>query len=66
MAFLNRMAVCFGVVVLVLGVITFLKPMAKPVVLPTTDLIKLESSRSAKIIGIGIVVLTLCLYALFW
>ena len=66
MAFLNRMAVCFGVVVLVLGAITFLKPMAKPVVLPTTDLIKLESSRSAKIIGIGIVVLTLCLYALFW
>ena len=66
MAFLNRMAVCFGVVVLVLGAITFLKPMAKPVVLPTTDLIQLESSRSAKIIGIGIVVLTLCLYALFW
>jgi hypothetical protein len=29
-------------------------------------LIQLESSRSAKIIGIGIVVLTLCLYALFW
>jgi len=66
MAFLNRMAVCFGVVVLVLGVITFLKPMAKPVVLPSTDLIKLESSRSAKLVGIGIVVLTLCLYAFFW
>lgn len=66
MAFLNRMAVCFGVVVLVLGAITFLKPMAKPVVLPTTDLINLESSRSAKFIGIGIVVLTLCLYAIFW
>jgi uncharacterized sodium:solute symporter family permease YidK len=54
------------VVVLVLGAITFLKPMAKPVVLPTTDLIKLESSRSAKIIGIAIVILTLCLYAIFW
>jgi len=66
MAFLNRMAVCFGVVVLVLGAITLLKPMARPVVLPTTDLINLESSKSAKFIGIGIIIATLCLYALFW
>lgn len=66
MAFLNRMAVCFGVVILVLGTITVLRPMAKPVELPTTDLVELNSSKTAKFLGVGVVVLTLCLYALFW
>jgi solute:Na+ symporter, SSS family len=42
------------------------KPLAKPVVMPTTDLIALESSKSAKIWGIVVVVCTLALYAIFW
>lgn len=65
-AFLNRMAICFGSVVAVLAVITWLRPMASPAVLPTTDLINLESSRGAKMAGIGVVLATLLLYALFW
>jgi len=66
MPFLNRMAVCFGVVVAALALVTLINPMPKPVVLPTTDLIALESSKSAKIWGIVVVVCTLALYALFW
>lgn len=66
MPFLNRMAVCFGVVMATLALVTLIKPMAKPVVLPTTDLIALESSKSAKIWGIVVVVCTLVLYAIFW
>ena len=66
MPFLNRMAVCFGVVMAALALVTLIKPMAKPVVLPTTDLIALESSKAAKIWGIVVVVCTLVLYAIFW
>jgi len=65
-AFLNRMAICFGAVVAVLSFITWLRPMATPAVLPTTDLINLESSKGAKVGGIGVVLATLLLYALFW
>ncbi len=64
--FLNRMAICFGVVFVVMMGITLVKPLAQPVVMPTTDLIALESSKSAKIWGIGVVIATLILYAVFW
>lgn len=64
--FLNRMAICFGVVFLVMAVITAVKPLAQPVVMPTTDLIALESSKKAKVYGIGVVIATLVLYAIFW
>ena len=66
MAFLNRMAICFGVVVATLAIVTLVKPLTKPVVMPTSDLIALESSKSAKIWGIAVVVVTLALYAVFW
>lgn len=64
--FLNRMAICFGVVFAVMMTITLVKPLAQPVVMPTTDLIALESSKKAKIFGIGVVIATLVLYAVFW
>lgn len=64
--FLNRMAICFGVVFAVMMVITLVKPLAQPVVMPTTDLIALESSKKAKIVGIGVVIATLALYVIFW
>ncbi len=66
MAFLNRMAICFGVIVAVLGIVTLIKPLKNPVVMPTTDLIALESSKGAKIAGYLVVVATLVLYAVFW
>jgi SSS family solute:Na+ symporter len=64
--FLNRMAICFGVVFVVMMGITLIKPLAQPVVMPTTDLIALESSKKAKVFGIGVVIATLVLYLLFW
>lgn len=64
--FLNRMAICFGVVFAVMTIITLVKPMEKPVVMPTTDLIALESSKIAKIWAVGVVIATLALYAYFW
>jgi solute:Na+ symporter, SSS family len=64
--FLNRMAICFGVVFAVMSIITLVKPMEKPVVMPTTDLIALESSKIAKIWAIGVVIATIALYIYFW
>ncbi len=66
MAFLNRMAICFGVIVVTLGIVTLIKPLRTPVVMPTTDLISLESSKSAKIWGYVVVACTLVLYGIFW
>jgi solute:Na+ symporter, SSS family len=64
--FLNRMAICFGVVFVVMMGITLIKPLAQPVVMPTTDLIALESSKKAKVFGVGVVIATLALYLVFW
>jgi SSS family solute:Na+ symporter len=66
LAFLDRMAVCFFVVVGLMAVITWLKPLEKPVELPTQTRIQLESSEGAKRAGIAVVVVTLILYGIFW
>tara|TARA_R100000027_G_scaffold26373_1_gene19129 strand:+ start:16998 stop:19010 length:2013 start_codon:yes stop_codon:yes gene_type:complete len=65
-AFLDRMAICFFIVILAGLLLTLFKPMKRPVVLPENDEIALESSTGAKIIGIFVVVATIGLYAFFW
>jgi SSS family solute:Na+ symporter len=40
--------------------------MRNPVVLPVDDQIELESSKGAKIVGVGVVIATIALYAVFW
>jgi SSS family solute:Na+ symporter len=66
LAFLDRMAVCFFVVLGLMALITFLKPLEKPVELPVQTRIALESSPGAKMAGIAVVVVTLVLYGVFW
>lgn len=65
-AFLDRMAICFGILLVVLTVMTILKPLPKPVVLPTNPKMDMTGSRGARLAGVGVVVLTLVLYAIFW
>ena len=66
LAFLNRMAVCFFVVLAVLTVMRLVMPMPRPVELPVNTQINLESKPDVKFWGIGVVILTLALYAIFW
>jgi SSS family solute:Na+ symporter len=66
LAFLDRMAVCFFGVLGLMALVTWLKPLAKPVELPVTTKIQLEASPGAKTAGIVVVVVTLILYAIFW
>ena len=63
--FLNRMAISFLVCLLVMAIITILKPLAKPVEFRQNTTIQLHSSRGALSAGIVVVVLTLLLYVIF-
>jgi SSS family solute:Na+ symporter len=65
-AFLNRMAICMGAILLVLALITWLRPLKEPVELPVNDAISLEGSRGAKWAGWGVVLATIALYIIFW
>jgi SSS family solute:Na+ symporter len=65
-AFLDRMAVCFFFIILMGVIITLVAPMRTPVVLPENDKIELTTSPGAKLVGIGIVIATIALYAMFW
>jgi solute:Na+ symporter, SSS family len=65
-SFLDRMALCFGIVIAVLTVMTLVAPLKKPIELPVNEKMNIESSKGAMICGAGVVVLTLILYIVFW
>lgn len=66
MAFLDRMALSFGCVLLIMSIITIIKPLQTPRVLPHNDKLDLKSSPAAKVCGVGVVIVTLILYVIFW
>jgi len=66
MAFLDRMALCFFLVLLVGVVVTIVKPLRVPVVMPVNHAIALETSRVAKVWGVVVCLLTAALYIFFW
>lgn len=66
LAFLNRMAVCFFVVLAVLTVMRLAMPMPKPVELPVNQKINLESKSDVKVWGVLVTLATLALYVIFW
>ncbi len=63
--FLNRMAVCFVLCFVVMGLITAVRPLAQPVEFKVNTSMDLRASTSAKLLGIAVVVLTLILYVVF-
>ena len=65
-AFLNRMAISFAVVCAVLGLVTLIKPLKTPAVLPQNANLNMTSSRSVVWVGAIICVMTIALYAIFW
>ena len=60
------MALCFGLVLLVLTVLTLINPLKKPVELPVNEKMDLTRSKGALVCGIGVCVLTGLLYIVFW
>ncbi|WAJ71229.1 sodium:solute symporter family transporter [Catenovulum adriaticum] len=65
-AFLDRMALCFILVMLYCTIATLIKPLNKPIELPVNEAMDLESSKGAKIAGVAVVIMTIALYIQFW
>lgn len=65
-SFLDRMAICFICVLLYGWIMTMLKPLPAPIELPESTEIALESSSGAKTAGIGVIIVTILLYIIFW
>jgi len=65
-AFLNRMAITVGVLALVLGLITVLRPLKEPVTLPEQQKFDMTSSSGAMVFGLIVVAATVALYVIFW
>jgi SSS family solute:Na+ symporter len=63
--FLNRMAICFGIDLLVMAVITISVPLTTPMQFEHKTKLDLKSSTGALVAGIIVVIITLTLYYLF-
>ncbi len=63
--FLNRMAICFGLCLLVMSIIRLVNPMAQAIEFKANTTIKLETSKGAKLAGLIVIIITLILYVLF-
>lgn len=65
-SFLDRMGICFVVIVLFCTICTIVKPLAEPVVLPVNEKMELKQSKLAVVGGILVILLTIALYIIFW
>lgn len=67
-SFLNRMAISFVAVCLVGLVLTIVNHLkgGEAVILTDKGIVEMKTSPRAKLFGIGVIILTLALYAIFW
>jgi SSS family solute:Na+ symporter len=65
-AFLNRMAITFVILIAVLTLMTLIKPLKAPVVMPVQEGFDMTPARGIKWLGPLIIAATLVLYAIFW
>jgi len=64
-AFLNKMAITFGVIIAAMTVITVMKPLDTPVTLPARHDLDMRTSPSTAILGATIVLVSVGLYIVF-
>jgi SSS family solute:Na+ symporter len=63
-AFLNRIAITFGVVLLIMALITLAKPLTEPKILPVRQEFDMRSTPAIKWLGVIVIGLTVGLYIL--
>jgi len=63
--FLNRMAICFGLCLAVMWIITMVRPLPQPVEFKKQSNLNLASSKGALVAGVIIVIVTLAFYVIF-
>jgi solute:Na+ symporter, SSS family len=65
-AFLNRMAITFFVIIASMGVLTIVRPLSKPVELPVRKDFDMRPTKSVLWLGIAVIFTTISLYIIFW
>jgi SSS family solute:Na+ symporter len=65
-SFLDRMGLCFGIVIATLTLLTLVAPLKKPVDLPVNPQMDVTPSKGAMVCGGMVIAATLVLYAVFW
>jgi len=65
-AFLNRMAITFILILIMMGLITMLKPLKKPVEMPVRESFDMRPTKAVKWLGITVILFTIVLYIIFW
>ncbi len=63
--FLNRMAICFGLCLVVMWIITMMRPLPQPIEFKKQSNLNLASSKGALVVGVLIVLITLTFYVIF-
>ncbi len=63
--FLNRMAICFALCLIVMAALRLARPLAQPFVFHHNTTVSVESSKSARIAGYAVVALVLLFYVIF-
>lgn len=65
-AFLNRMAITFVIILIVMAVMTWLKPLETPKEMPVREEFDMKPSGSVIWLGAAVIIATLILYVIFW
>lgn len=65
-AFLNRMAITFVIVLIVMWVITFVNPLPEPKKMPVRKEFDMRPAPLVKILGGTVILATIILYIIFW
>ena len=65
-AFLNRMAITFVILLISMAVLTIMKPLSEPKVMPEREGFDGKPDAMIKGMGITVVILTILLYIIFW
>jgi SSS family solute:Na+ symporter len=65
-AFLNRMAITFGIILILMSIITIVKPLKEPIKLPKRENFDMSPTPSVLGLGLAVIAVTLVLYILFW
>ncbi len=65
-AFLNRMAITFVILIFVMAIITKVMPLPQPKVMPIRENFDMKPSPSVIWLGAAVIVITIVLYIIFW
>jgi len=60
------MAITFVLILLIMGLITWLNPRKKPIEMPVRKDFDMSPAPSVKWLGITVIVITIALYIIFW